>query len=188
MDGDSSPLDGFGSLLRLSGYSVPARARFVGECMFSGFYTSVTLGLVCGQVGAACTPYGPIVPFLVGAGAGFCAGLYSSFRQSVRLTVHYARSYPRILAHALWVEHRIIAAPTCTGVGLQQQQHNREMITEQWVTGNGIGHLSMCILAAQGCRSDVDEVDRQERQRLIEAQVTALAAKNNDDDDPNETE
>jgi hypothetical protein len=34
--GEESPLDGFSSLLRLSGYTVPARARFVGESIFAG--------------------------------------------------------------------------------------------------------------------------------------------------------
>jgi len=33
---DETPLDGFSSLLRLSGYHVPARARFIGESFFAG--------------------------------------------------------------------------------------------------------------------------------------------------------
>jgi hypothetical protein len=172
---DSSPLDGFSSLLRLSGVSVPARARFVGEATFTGIYTATTLGLVCGQAGMMLTPAGPLLPFLFGSGFGFCLGLYTTWTRSVETAKMYARRYPQILAHALWTESRIVVPPfilnKAGGVG-------EEM--EKWILNQGVRHLSFCVLAAQSCQSDVEEVDKQERQRLIEAAASALATKEED--------
>lgn len=39
---------------------------------------------------------------------------------------------------------------------------------KQWIQQGGLGRLSLSILAAQACRSDVEEIERNERQRLTE--------------------
>lgn len=54
---------------------------------------------------------------------------------------------------------------------------------EQWIQNQGLRHLSFCILAAQACRSNVDEVDEQERQRLVDAKAESLASKNDEEVD-----
>ena len=153
---DSSPFDSFTSLLRLAGHQVPARALFIGETIFSGIYTGTTIGLVCGQIGIMFTPFGPLVPFMCGTGFGFCLGLYGSWKRSVDLAKTYAKFYPQILSHALWTECRIIVP--------KDDSFNME----QWISQQSVRHLSFCMLAALSCRNDVMEVDKLERQRLVE--------------------
>lgn len=170
---DSSPLDGFSSLLRLSGNTVPARARFVGEATFSGIFTATTMGLLCGQAGMALTPFGPLVPFLCGSGLGFCLGLYATWNKAVRNVKTYAKSYPQILAHALWTENRIIVPPS---ILCNKQNAGHEM--EKWVQDQGMRHFSLCVIAAQSCQADVEEVEKQERQRLIESTLASSLASN----------
>lgn len=61
--------DGFaenlGSFIKLTGLAVPARARFIGESLASATLTGLSVGLICGQVGATAVT-GPLVPFLWG--------------------------------------------------------------------------------------------------------------------------
>lgn len=194
MDDSSSPLEGFASILRLSGYNVPARARFVGGSVFSGIYTATTCGLVCGQLGVMFTPIGPLVPFLFGSGAGFCLGLYSNWKHCLDRVRIYARSYPQILAHALWTESRIIVPADVLEASKNNIYTSQVAATpsdrfvsssspnmEDWVQNQGLRHLSMCMLAAQACTEAVEEVDKLERQRLIESTALSLADSNSED-------
>ena len=196
MDDSSSPLDGFSSLLRLSGVTVPARARFVGAATFSGLYTGTTVGLVCGQLGMLLTPFGPLVPFLLGSGLGsglgFCVGLYSSWSNAVKMTFTYADHYPHILAHALWTDSRIIVPSSVLPAILPDSEKDEKVIEATSVTGNnvsttmvdwiqrqGLREFSLCVLAAQTCQKDVDEVDELVRQRLVEATATFRGEQSN---------
>lgn len=177
MDDSASPLDGFSSLLRLSGVSVPARARFVGAATFSGIYTGTTIGLVCGQLGALLTPFGPLVPFLLGTSFGFCMGVYTTWNNAVKMTYVYANHYPHILAHALWTDSHIIVPPSVLPPILSDSEKDIEAIPlsaasttmAEWVKSQGMRDFSFCVLAAQTCEKDVGEVDELVRQRLIEA-------------------
>lgn len=163
MDETTSPsLDGFSSLLRLSGTLVPARARFAGAATFSGLYTATTLGLVCGQLGMMCTPFGPLVPFLCGSSLGFGLGLYASWRSAVQKTLIYAGHYPHILAHALWTDSRIVVPARV----VQNASHSSAMV--DWVQSQGMREYALCVLAALTCEKDVLEVDALVRQRLVE--------------------
>jgi hypothetical protein len=173
MDDGASPMDGFSSLLRLSGVLVPARARFAGEATLSGLYTGTTLGLVCGQLGMMCTPWGPLVPFLCGSGLGFGLGLYATWRQAVRTTLVYAGHYPHILAHALWTDSRILVPPSV----LPEPKEEHDVSSSagapstalvDWVQRQGMREFALCVLAAMTCQKDVQEVDQLVRQRLIE--------------------
>jgi hypothetical protein len=159
---DDTPMEGLSSLVRLSGVNVPARARFVGEAMIQSSLTSITLGLVCGQAGGMLmTTTGPLVPFLVGSWAGYTVGLMTYWYGAKRLAITYAQQYPTILAHALSTE-RMIEVPKT-----MMQEVNPEKL-EQWIVEGGLPRLSASILAAQACRNDVEELERQERQRLME--------------------
>ena len=177
MDDSASPLDGFSSLLRLSGVSVPARARFVGAATFSGIYTGTTVGLVCGQLGVLFTPFGPLLPFLLGSSFGFCLGLYSTWNNAVKMTFTYANHYPHILAHALWTDSRIIVPFSVLPPILPNLENDKEAIADSsasttmadWIKGQGMREFSFCVLAAQTCQKDVDAVDELVRQRLVEA-------------------
>lgn len=158
---EDSSFDGLSSLVRLSGAHVPSRARFVGEAMLSAVFSSITVGLVCGQVGALSVA-GPLVPFLVGSWAGFSVGLTGYWRQSVKWSDTVAKTYPSLMIHAL---------KTQKPYPLQEPPVNMNdgESLEQWMKEGGLGRLSVCVLAAQTCRQAVDEIEQNERQRLMEA-------------------
>lgn len=157
---DDSHFDGISSLVRLSGAHVPARARFVGEALLQASFASITLGLVCGQAGAiAMTPIGPLVPFLVGSCAGYSFGLFSYWKTSVKWCDRVAKRYPTLLIHALRTQPHAVEVPPSDA---------SEGKLETWIKQGSLGRLSQCILAAQACRSDVEEIERHERQRLTE--------------------
>jgi hypothetical protein len=187
MDDSSSPFDGFSSLLRLSGFTVPARARFVGEATFTGIYTGTTFGLVFGQLGMLMTPFGPLLPFLFGSSFGFCIGLYTTWKNAVQITYTYANHYPHILAHALWTDSRIIVPqsvlPTTTldpeeHIGTTSAGIATSSLMAEWVKCQGLREFSLCVLAAQTCQKDVNEVDCMVRQRLIEETSSSRATSN----------
>ena len=155
---EDSHFDGLSSLVRLSGAQVPARARFVGEALLSASFSSITLGLVCGQVGSILmTTTGPLVPFLIGSWAGYSFGLMSYWKSSVKWCDTCAQRYPKLLIHALRTQPHIVEQPPA----------DEERLVD-WVKQGSLGRLSMCILAAQACRNDVEEIERAERQRLME--------------------
>ena len=164
---EDSHFDGLSSLIRLSGASVPARARFVGEAILSSSLSALTLGLVCGQTGAAffMATTGPLVPFLVGSWTGYSFGLVSYWYNAKRMTLKYAQKYPTILAHALTTERGLEVPPSVIKCILDPEKGES---LQQWIISGGLGRLSMSILAAQSCRNDVEELERQERQRLME--------------------
>mmetsp|Transcript_24457 Transcript_24457/g.41573 ORF Transcript_24457/g.41573 Transcript_24457/m.41573 type:complete len:85 (-) Transcript_24457:6-260(-) len=77
MSDQETQFDGLSSLVRLTGSSVPARAKFVGETVLGCTLSSVVFGLVCGQMGAslAYKGVGPLVPYLVGSWVGYTMGI-----------------------------------------------------------------------------------------------------------------
>jgi hypothetical protein len=159
MDNAGDSLDGLSSLLRFTGVNVPARARFVGEAVASATLSGLTAGLVCGQVGATIASCGPLVPFMVGSWLGSGFGLYGHWRKTYQQTLLFATHYPNIFTHSLWTEHHMVAPP--------QVAKDGESL-KAWVTSGGLGRLTWCILAAQACRGDVEEVERQKRQQLVD--------------------
>ena len=185
MDDDNANFDGLGSLIRLSGLAVPARARFVGEALVSGTLSSITFGLCSGVLGAT-TPIGPLAPFLIGSGVGYITGLIQHWRSSERITMLYAKRYPTILAHALFVERNIVVPSSVVEASEQAQREEgldeesegpyslplervkSKNTLDEWIRKGGLGRLTWSILAAQGCRADVEEIQRQQRQRIIE--------------------
>jgi hypothetical protein len=183
-------LDGLSSLVRLTGVNVPSRARFVGEALVQSTLTSLTLGLSFGMVGAMVLTTGPLVPFLVGSWTGYTFGLVNHWRTSSQSAMLYARQYPTILAHSLATERGIVVPPEVVEaseerLGTRKEYDNndeeravsttvssgirRDIITlEEWIRQGGLGRFTWSILAAQSCRGDVEELQRQQRQRLME--------------------
>lgn len=130
------------------------------------------------------TPWGPLLPFLTGSTLGFGVGVWGNWRRVVDRTKQYARCYPQILAHALWTEHRVVVPAHLVVVRSQQPEEDSEPQNHpmaEWVTSQGIQHLTWCVLAAQSCQGDVEEVDKQERQRIVDA-FHHRANKEDDDD------
>lgn len=187
MDGDS-PFDGLSSLVRLSGASVPARARFVGEALITSTLSSLTLGLCSGMMGATLFSVGPLIPFLIGSWTGYTFGLVNHWRAAERTTWQYAREYPTIMAHSLQTEFHVQVPRTVIQASEErlEQEHQKEQneefsdiadtrnnsstgtTLEDWIRTGGLGRLTWSILAAQSCRTDVEELNRQKRQHIME--------------------
>ena len=103
---DDSQFEGLSSLVRLSGVSIPARARFVGETILGTTMTSLSVGLVSGSIGATffAASVGPLAPFLVGSGVGYTFGLFYQWRLAKRRAVLFCDQYPRLMAYTLRTE------------------------------------------------------------------------------------
>jgi len=162
---DDDKFDGLSSLVRLSGAHVPARARFVGEALLSASLSSITLGLVCGQAGSILMDStGPLVPFMIGSWAGYSFGLAAYWKASVKWCDNVARKYPTLLTHALKINPYCVELPPSS---ISDGDGQGEKL-EKWTKQGSLGRWSMCIIAAQACRNDVEEIERNERQRLME--------------------
>ena len=134
-------------------------------------FASITLGLVCGQAGAiAMAPVGPLVPFLIGSCAGYSFGLFSYWKSSVNWCDRVAQRYPTLLIHALRTNPHAVEVPPLDA---------SEGKLETWIKQGSLGRLSLCVLAAQACRNDVEEIERNERQRLMDE----YQAQTEDDED-----
>jgi len=150
--------------VKLSGATVPARARFVAETLLSATLSSLTLGLVCGQVGALCSDVGPLVPFLVGSWTGYTFGLVSQWWHSKRTVLHYAEKYPQLLRHSLVEDAYVKDVPKITS----SDSGNSGQNLKQWILDGGIGRMSWSILAAGNCHGSVEELIEKERQRMVD--------------------
>lgn len=91
--------DGLASLIAFTGFTVPARARFVAQFIGSSLYSSITCGLVAGQAGAMVS-CGPLIPFMAGSWFGYTWGAIGFWKQAQKKAFTCARRYPRILAHS----------------------------------------------------------------------------------------
>ena len=158
---DDSQFDGLSSLVRLSGVSVPARARFVGETVLGSTLTGFSVGLLSGSVGATffAASIGPLVPFLVGSGAGYTFGLFYQWRIAKRRALVFCEDYPRLMAHTLRWEWGVRDAP---------QNANGNELTA-WVLRGGLPRLTNSILAAQACTAAVEEIKERNRQRIVDS-------------------
>mmetsp|Transcript_21081 Transcript_21081/g.32411 ORF Transcript_21081/g.32411 Transcript_21081/m.32411 type:complete len:194 (+) Transcript_21081:87-668(+) len=186
MTDDNLHYDGLlSNLLMFTGINIPARARFVVQCTASGVYSSLIVGLVAGQTGAALLSCGPVVPFMTGCWLGHSWGCLSYWRQSKMRAMNCARRYPKILAHSLLVDfdievptnvHVVNNTSSCSAeeesgkVIAKAEKFDHEKTTlEQWILDGGVGRLSFAILAAQSCTEDVIELQKSERKKLVDA-------------------
>eukprot|EP00977_Amphora_coffeiformis_P028357 scaffold34937_cov165-Amphora_coffeaeformis.AAC.4 len=160
---DDSHFDGLSSLVRLTGVSVPARARFVGESLLGSTITSLSVGLLSGSVGATffAASVGPLVPFLIGSGAGYTFGLIYQWRMAKRRALVFCQDYPRLMAHTLRWEWDVRDIP---------QNANGNELTA-WVLRGGLPRLTNLILASHSCASAVEEIKERNRQRIVESYI-----------------
>jgi len=82
-------------------------------------------------------------------------------------TMICARRYPKILAHALLVHHNIEVPREVVDASHRQEVEGKEVL-EHWICNGGLGRLSFAILAVQDCKEDVDEMRRDERQKIMD--------------------
>lgn len=158
---DDGQFDGLSSLVRLSGASVPARARFVGETVIGCSLTGLSVGLLSGSVGATffAASVGPIVPFLIGSGAGYTFGLFYQWRIARRRALMFCRDYPRLMMHSLRYEWDVLDIPL----------HANGNELTAWVLRGGLPRLTNSVLASHSCAAAVEDIKERNRQRLVEA-------------------
>jgi hypothetical protein len=162
MDNTEGGFEGLGSLIRVAGVNVPARARFVGETLIGATLSSVTFGLVCGQFGAVIPAVGPLFPFLCGSWFGYTFGLVGQWVQCKRLAKTYAEKYPALLMHSLEHEWNIDVPRS-----ISQGGENKELL-QDWIFNGGLGRTTISIIAAQSCRLSVEEIQQKNRERVVE--------------------
>jgi hypothetical protein len=204
-DDDGNPLGfGMGSMLKMMGSNVPARARFVGEAFVSATLYSVSMGLCCGVVGAAVFPVscGPVVPFLAGSSVGYSFGLWDHFSRVKRNMQWYAHHYPTLLAHALWLDYKVKVPRSVMQASQEQLLREEEedgdgsifsgtesippksdgnpIPLDQWVLHGGMGRLTWSMLSAQQCTYDVDAIERQKRQKVVDSIIEGIQAGGSD--------
>ena len=170
--------DGLTSLISFTGFTVPARARFIAQFIGSTLYTSITCGLVAGQAGAL-LPCGPIIPFMAGSWFGYtwgCVGFWKLSRNKARTC---ARRYPKVVAHSLETNFDMEIPASVTlessssgdekyyGENLQARSSGGQSL-EQWINEGGIKRFSYAVLAAQGCEEDIIEMQKNQRQKLVD--------------------
>lgn len=155
-DAESS-FEGLGSLIRASGTNIPARARFIAETLVGATMSSLTFGLVCGQVGAMVTTVGPLVPFLWGSCFGYSTGLFVHWKNCKRTAKSYAEKYPSLMMYALQQEWDVVVPESVNPSTLSH-----------WIFAGGLGRTTMSILAAQSCRETVEEIQQKGRDKVAE--------------------
>eukprot|EP00956_Cyclotella_meneghiniana_P021143 scaffold38062_cov23-Cyclotella_meneghiniana.AAC.3 len=177
-----SNFDGLSSLISFAGVSIPARAKFIAQFVGTSLFSSLTLGLVAGQTASTFLTCGPLIPFMTGSWIGYTWGCVGFWRLAERKMVECARRYPDILAHSLITNmsiippHHLITDINNTnndkeeGVAIipENKNKNDQITLEQWIKEGGIGRVSYAILAAQSCEEDVQEMYRNERQRIVD--------------------
>ena len=177
MSDDHSRFDGLSSLISFTGVSVPARARFVAKSLASSLYSSLTLGLVAGQTGALLS-CGPLLPFLAGSWLGYTYGLVAFWRQAKTKAINCARRYPKILAHSLLLDFDVevpkdVSLERSDGSNEDIKEgkyvHVEKVCLEDWILDGGIGRISYAVLAAQSCDEDIIDMQKSERQRLVDS-------------------
>jgi hypothetical protein len=159
---DESNFEGLSSLVRLSGTSVPARARFVGETLLGSSISGLTLGLMWGSVGATFFPLtiGPLVPFLWGSGVGYTFGLVYQWRLAKRRAIVTCENYPALMVHSLRWEWNVRDLP-----------YNKDQgdALAKWILQGSVSRLSLAMLASQTCAPAVEEIQQRNRQRIVDA-------------------
>jgi hypothetical protein len=156
-EGTDSHFEGLGSLINFIGATVPARARFIGETVLSATLSSITFGLVCGQMGIM-AGLGPIAPMLCGSWMGYSLGIWRRWTESKRTARQYAEHYPQLMLYALQREMHIV-------VPSQVQQDAK---LHEWLFEGGLHRTTQGILAAQACRTSVEEIQQRGREKLVE--------------------
>lgn len=156
MPDSEDALDGLGSIIRMTGYTVPSRARFIGETMVTATLSSLTLGILCGNIGYMIPSVGPLASFLFGSWFGYSAGLLAEWRTSELLAKTYSQKYPSLMLYAIRHQEWI--------PGSQSLPRDGESL-EEWLANGGFARTTVGILAAQSLKSCVHTIEKRGRDR-----------------------
>ena len=141
-----------------------AAGRFVA---FSTF-VSTTSGLFFGQAGALLGA-GPLVPYLVGAWAGYSLAGVIFWRGEVKRALKFVQAYPKLMEHAL----------LSSGDHGESQTFKYERDTDltTWIRADGCSRwlrtarMSWLVLAAQKVAPSVQTIEDAKRDKLIQADI-----------------
>lgn len=150
------------------GFSIPARARFVAHFVGSTLFTSLTVGLVAGQTGAMLS-CGPLLPFMTGSWIGYTWGCIGFWKQSRKKALACANRYPKVMAHGFLTNFDMEVPPTVSmETGEYKEGQQKKQSLEEWICTGGIRRMSYAILTAQSCEEDIAELQKNQRQQLID--------------------
>ena len=143
--------------------SLIAAGRFVA---FSTF-VSTTSGLFFGQAGALLGA-GPLVPYLVGAWAGYSLAGIIFWRGEVKRALKFVQAYPRLMEHAL------MSSGDQSSI---QNKFERDTDLTTWIRADGCSRwlrtarMSWLVLAAQKVAPSVQTIEDARRDKLIQADI-----------------
>ena len=147
---------------------VPCRARFVARFVAFSTFVSTTSGLFFGQAGALLGT-GPLVPYLVGAWAGYSLAGVIFWRGEVKRALKFVQAYPRLMEHAL----------LSSGDHGESQTFKYERDTDltTWIRADGCSRwlrtarMSWLVLAAQKVAPSVQTIEDAKRDKLVQADI-----------------
>lgn len=100
------------------------------------------------------------------------------WRQAKSKAINCARRYPKILAHSLLLDFdvevpKVVSLERSVGSneGIKETRyaHVNKVYMEEWILSGGVGRLSYAVLAAQSCDEDMIDMQKSERQRLVDS-------------------
>ena len=147
---------------------VPCRARFVGRFVAFSTFVSTTSGLFFGQAGALLGA-GPLVPYLIGAWAGYSLAGVIFWKGEVKRALKFVQNYPRLMEHAL----------LSSGDHGESQTFKYERDTDltTWIRADGCSRwlrtarMSWLVLAAQKVAPSVQQIEDARRDKLVQADI-----------------
>ena len=140
-----------------------AAGRFVA---FSTF-VSTTSGLFFGQAGALLGA-GPLVPYLVGAWAGYSLAGVIFWRGEVKRALKFVQAYPKLMEHAL------LSSGEHSSVSIK---YERDADLATWIRADGCSRwlrtarMSWLVLAAQKVAPSVQQIEDAKRDKLVQADI-----------------
>ena len=140
-----------------------AAGRFVA---FSTF-VSTTSGLFFGQAGALLGA-GPLVPYLVGAWAGYSLAGVIFWRGEVKRALKFVQNYPKLMEHAL------LSSGEHSSVRIK---YERDADLTTWIRADGCSRwlrtarMSWLVLAAQKVAPSVQTIEDAKRDKLVQADI-----------------
>ena len=146
---------------------VPCRAKFVGRFVAFSTFVSTTSGLFFGQAGAL-LGMGPLVPYLVGAWAGYSLAGVIFWRGEVKRALKFVQSYPRLMEHAL------LSSGDQSSI---QNKYERDADLTTWIRADGCSRwlrtarMSWLVLAAQKVAPSVQQIEDAKRDKLVQADI-----------------
>ena len=139
----------------------------IGRFVAFSTFVSTTSGLFFGQTGAL-LGMGPLVPYLVGAWAGYSLAGVIFWRGEVKRALKFVQAYPKLMEHAL------LSSGEHSSVRIK---YDRDTDLATWIRADGrsrwlrTARMSWLVLAAQKVAPSVQKIEDAKRDKLIQADI-----------------